>query len=128
MGLFSSGPNYSDRVERLLDIVYDSNNDAKRRDALDKMAKADTGIKGLGAVAYESKFDTWIREEAIDKLEYARANDELDSLVSDLSDERLRLKCIDALGSIGATSELGDIAHYYDGKDDKLSQRAFKYL
>jgi len=130
MGLFgSSGPNYSKREERLLDLAYDGSNDGKRRDALDKLARTDNGPTALGDIVYDTNLEGWIRQEAIDKLEYCRAIEELGSLVDETSmNDRLRVQCVEALGSLNARGELSEIAEYYDGKDPQISNAAFKYI
>jgi hypothetical protein len=131
MGLFSSGPSFSDHTNRLLDIVADSSNDAKRRDALDKLARQEDGDTALAYVVVDKSLhngDHFIREEAIEKMEYMRAEEELDKLIDDNIDDEYKVAAIEALGSIGATDKLGDIAHHFDGKNETLSRKVFQYL
>ncbi len=61
-------------------------------------------------------------------MEYMRAEEELDKLLDDNIDDRYKLAAIEALGSIGADGKLGEIAHHFDGKNEKLSRKAFQYL
>jgi len=115
MGLFSSGPSYTDREEKMLDLVFNSSNDGKRRDAIEKLARTENAATALDEIAYDHS-ERWVRREAIDKLEYARGKEELMELAFDLDDEELSLECVKALDSINAGSELAEIAQYDDGR------------
>lgn len=124
MGLFSSGPSYTDREEKMLDLVFNSSNDGKRRDAISKLARSENATTALDEIVYDHN-EQWIRKEAIDKLEYARGKEELMELAFDLSDEELSLMCVEALDSINAGSELAEIAQYDDGR---VGRRASKLM
>jgi len=128
MGLFSSGPSFSERTKQLAEIVENGSNDAKRRDALEKIARENNGDVALGMFVDNDSLEDFIRMEAIEHLEYARAEDVLLDIVDARVEDKYKLEAIEALASMNADDSLAKIARHFDGENEQLSRKAFEYL